>query len=591
MSTRRRAPAPTLPVGYLKSTQSTPLTSNISTQSSPFLTPPILNPVQSSPPPHVESEDYLTSKPRAGHKRRHHQSKPARKLYNTRDNASSLGSVPDQAEANRSNNGSACDICEARDPPEHDDRILDSPLQKSPIGGASPADLQHLDASKPAYLATTHRAAEIDSPAMTALRRLSQSAYDRDYPKPGALRRMSTTIATAFGLPQLSPPTSSHLSTAAASRRASAAGISPPGDASTRKRTRSTKTNDHKVTACRERNTEFASSLEIPSTISLRKPSNVGQAITGRRDTDAATTAASSRHTDAPHISPPSVELVAFYSEHRYSPTQSPSFKRADSLAPVKGRKTSVIENWSNSAAIRRQSCAAELAITYADVHIAQGTFSVSPNTRALSPVSEASAQRVSAVKLRSTSSVHEIIWREDETTSGSSISCSSHGSSSPLRATQVLTISNPSFDNNSSCIQASKAPSEADHRVPYLEAPDNEEDPKQKSYFRQVSWDEDTAAQKMDQDNAFSEETPKAGLLWSPLPEQHVVQHSSAAPSGIDQSYKPPKSGEQPAVESFPPLVYQGSAEEPKFPEKINAGPDPPELFKALSASKEQNT
>ncbi|MCJ1305974.1 hypothetical protein MMC08_008791 [Hypocenomyce scalaris] len=75
-----------------------------------------------------------------------------------------------------------------------------------------------------------------------------------------------------------------------------------------------------------------------------------------------------------------------------------------------------------------RQSGVADPAITFADVHTAPGTFPITASSQksSLSPLAQ--LRRKSAVHIVSRSSIHEIIWNEDDSASG----CSSDDADSP---------------------------------------------------------------------------------------------------------------------------------------------------------------
>ena len=79
----------------------------------------------------------------------------------------------------------------------------------------------------------------------------------------------------------------------------------------------------------------------------------------------------------------------------------------------------------------RRCSFPAEAALTFADVHVAPGSFAVEPRSRRASLNPAECLRRISVVHFRSHNSFHEVIWREDETTSGGSLA---RDSTSPPR-------------------------------------------------------------------------------------------------------------------------------------------------------------
>ena len=78
---------------------------------------------------------------------------------------------------------------------------------------------------------------------------------------------------------------------------------------------------------------------------------------------------------------------------------------------------------------LRSTSTVVEPATTYTDVHTAPQTFASVPFSKC-SPSTPAKVRRTSTVHIKSRTSVHEIIWREQETSSGSS----SSGSKSPVQ-------------------------------------------------------------------------------------------------------------------------------------------------------------
>ena len=71
-------------------------------------------------------------------------------------------------------------------------------------------------------------------------------------------------------------------------------------------------------------------------------------------------------------------------------------------------------------------SSPAESTLTFTDVHTAPGSFAVESRSRETSLSPSESFRRISVVHFRSRNSVHEVIWREDEATSGSSFASDS---------------------------------------------------------------------------------------------------------------------------------------------------------------------
>ena len=80
-----------------------------------------------------------------------------------------------------------------------------------------------------------------------------------------------------------------------------------------------------------------------------------------------------------------------------------------------------------DQSATRSRSTTISTALTVTDVCVAPGTFAIDPKSRKTSVAFGPLSRRLSLVQFRSQSSVHEIIWREDESPCDS---CSSKNSS-----------------------------------------------------------------------------------------------------------------------------------------------------------------
>ncbi|CAD6574900.1 MAG: hypothetical protein ASARMPRED_006971 [Alectoria sarmentosa] len=156
----------------------------------------------------------------------------------------------------------------------------------------------------------------------------------------------------------------------------------------------------------------FAQTLGTPATITLRKASN------------------------AP-------DLLAFYSAQTFekrpmltdlpSPAEAPRGKQPTFTCEMESqclrRGSKSVAQFSDMSNARRCSTPAEAAITFADVHVAPGSFAVGPKSGKQSLELTDFSRRISTIQFLSRNSVHEVIWQEDETTSDGSQTASSKAS------------------------------------------------------------------------------------------------------------------------------------------------------------------
>ena len=340
---------------------------------------------------------------------------------------------------------SDCELCAAD---VSDDEDSNAPLVKGSVwpiirnhlhGSAKVAKAEKIHTQIPPVLSPSiDDADEIDSPAVNALRSLSFQKPRRSDSQ--GIRRMSTVLANTFHLFKANPAVSfavapSHHASkkaAEASRRSSAHSKSLVYRDLNRRRSTFENRNDDPQT------------LETPATITLRKPSNIGclSLITTSMSASLACEPEYKRPADAP-----ASELLAFYSSpiSDKNPTfidtptpgsadmpesleQQAANSRDEELQQSR-RESKSVSSISEIQNARRFSTPAEATLTFADVHVAPGSFSVAPKSGELSTVPAEVSQRISTVQFRSRNSVHEIIWREDETTSDSSLTASSRAS------------------------------------------------------------------------------------------------------------------------------------------------------------------
>ena len=189
---------------------------------------------------------------------------------------------------------------------------------------------------------------------------------------------------------------------------------------------------------------ETSRTLETPATITLRKASNVY----ATSPTTTSMSASLDRECEHKRVEDaPACELLAFYSSPTLtskptlsdlSPPESPEAAKSLEEQPIitaDMRSTRVqtgsrsVSQFSDISNARRCSVPAEALLTIADVHVAPGSFAVETKSRKQSFVPTEFNRRISKVHFRSGDSVHEVIWREDETMSDTSLTASSGAS------------------------------------------------------------------------------------------------------------------------------------------------------------------
>ena len=270
---------------------------------------------------------------------------------------------------------------------------------------------------------------DVESPAVNALRSLSQPLTPGT--KTGTLRRMSTALAATFGF--TTPEKDSVDSSKTTCRHSTA-----PQEESQHR-------NNFSERSCPSGQTTFkgpkgaTTTLGTPATITLRKASNmfVPSPITS-------SLSASIFNEDAYKPDPlaPTSELLAFYATPVVSREGS---RRLSGPLPKASNSSSSVQvstscnqaafssselkksiSMAQSNDINCYSSPAESALTFTDVHTAPGSFAVESRSRKTSLSLPESIRRISVVHFRSRNSVHEVIWKEDETTSGSSFASDS---------------------------------------------------------------------------------------------------------------------------------------------------------------------
>lgn len=418
-----------------------------------------------SPPPRQEADDYLNVHRHRRDGRIHHRMQ-ARKHHNTREYSGemslSVHSIPSLSESK--SRGGRCESCGTSSIASDAESASDAPLLKSvkqlklqtTFLGRRPeteVDAVHVQERRLPDLQNDAFEAP-ESPAVLALRSLTMPHSEFENTEPQGLRRMSSALSNTFYFLKTRTPTTK------SSRKAS----KPPEE---NERRRNSYRNNFPCGDISRRRPTFkeskglSSMLGTPATITLRKASNV-YAPTPVMSSMAASIINEDIRKPSPEA--PAAELLAFYTTPTFmirglnaTRQVSPHSGEFPSSLATEGSSnfypsSQTVQKRSMSTAkfnqkpnVRRSSNPAEATLTFADVYVAPRTFAVEPNSRKRSLIPGEALRRISVVHFRSRNSVHEIIWREDETTSGSSLSSGSRTSASPLRQDGISRSGTPS--------------------------------------------------------------------------------------------------------------------------------------------------
>ena len=487
LSTQHRVVAPRLSAEQLKAARSAPQ-SLLGSASSGLLSPVLSDPWNRSPPPRTEADDYIGSYGHWGRKKRHGARRAKRKVNARKDSLAPIPSLDpfDQkscssreagtrTESSASNSQPFSGKTDSKTAPEC--RVLTLQSQES---GPGVKDLSLKATSSKAVTPPP-------SSAMITLRRLSQPILAPPISLPGVARRMSNALSVAFNI-RTSPKSPSF-------------GDQSPEDCSIESlMERSNRSSNNKSTHRCQNRQRLASKdqPETPASITVRKASSAHQFNAHPHDTKLVV---SPNHlhaqTNAVHIKPPNIELVAFYSEHRQEclpqnglVNSGPGMEASEALRSCTGCG-SCMPQLTSFTDSRRQSVVADPAVTFADVHIAPGTFIVYNMPSRASLALPDAPQRVSAIQFRSRNSVHEIIWKEDDdATSTSSNTCSSLRSSSPDREAQFETILPLGPHVNGSTPHSPQLTTNQGLHIPFLDSVQGPSHAQPRAKLSQVSWD-----------------------------------------------------------------------------------------------------
>ena len=426
--------------------------SDASTSTLNFLTPPVSATPNMSPPPRREAEDYMNVHVPDDHQpKRKHPKRQTRKLYNTR--AGSEGSTPQQRPLRPGprtalSKESDCELCAAGISDGDEGRGSNAPLIKD----KGRLDLrnhvhrpQNTTKVHPVHVQTWPTLSssvdvvdEPNSPAVNALRSHTIQLPARSNPQ--GLQLVSTALAHTFNLLKPKPTISFAANT---SHKASRKAEEASRRSSAHCKSLAYQDIDGGCPAFKDRK-DVPGTLGTPATITLRKASNVYAPIpiTTSMSASLSREREHKRTADAP-----ASELLAFYSspalEKRPTPTNISSPQSLEVPRSLKEQPTSAfgissqsvrrrsksVSQFNDISNARRCSPPAEAALTFTDVHVAPGSFAVGPKSRKQSLEPTEFSRRISAVQILSHDSVHEVIWREDETTSDSSLTASSRAS------------------------------------------------------------------------------------------------------------------------------------------------------------------
>lgn len=379
-----------------------------------LLSPPVSTPPASSPPPKLESEDYVgvkTKKRQWGRKGKGRGRKQRRGQEASDETIASPVAVKSGPStlASRDSYGTAYNSSQ-KDPKHY--HPIECTLPRSATfpntGGPRNAQQPTLLRIHTLMHASTEPKAnkETHSLALESLRR-----YDcqRGQQANSKLRRLSESLETAIGkvMPMDRNPTMRSL-----------------GNKSSRGTQPATLGLDQSDQIPKDN----LMSTNTPASITLRKPS---KAVTLMSSPVPETMANSPVAVSSVDSKIEYSELVAFRSivkgsntlgEPEKIPLHSKVRTRSSTISLGSSERESpkgLIER--DDLKSTRRSRTASTVLTFADTHVTLGIFAAEPKRRQASVASGFQSRRLSMVQLLSSDSIHEIIWREGESTSDSS--------------------------------------------------------------------------------------------------------------------------------------------------------------------------
>ncbi|KAL8731064.1 MAG: hypothetical protein Q9181_004451 [Wetmoreana brouardii] len=431
--------------------------STVSKPGSLYLSPPISSPSLMSPPPRHEAGDYLSLHASLGGKKKHHTRAPVVSKISPFVVSSRALEQASVAEGHRS--------------------LVDSQWQ--------PRDSERPPSVPPAE--------DNESPAILSLRRLSQAASNKVMNVPSNANEPPNPLHKAV-------ESLFRASNAGSSIRKSSIGDSATPKFGLRRRSTAFRDGDRRRPSKTETEAAMAG-LEIPATITLRKATGLFQlAPTPKEPThDLAGESAITREE-----SPTTCTLVGFGSRPLDEPQQVSERQDAINirkLSTISTKEYDLLTSTPTSrvpgiSSSRRQSLA-ETAVTVTNIFPSPAVLASPTRTASLASDPD---RRFSVVQINSRKSVHQVIWREDDTSSSSATS------SDPISPTGSFSNKIPETVENSPLqrsVVSSKdgtgnsSPQNSNERTPTsnvlsereIDAPVHEMRPRPEGQMLQWSW------------------------------------------------------------------------------------------------------
>ena len=553
---QRRAPPPSLAsLDSLNPHKSKPASLRSSPALAPFspslLSPPVVNVPLSSPPPQLEGEDYLSTTPQdASHRKRQHKGK--------RRTSSSL----QQSSGIKSDRASGI---EEKVFGTNSNQLVDDGTRSIDTGGSgkSPKPWPVIDTAElmikrrgtKSFLAPSTDPQSVegdltatsqskmddeqDSAATSSLRRMSQATKAFSVSQAQHIRRISRALTTNFRIP---PEKKGSIDSTATNNldKIIVSDISKD-DINAFLHATKAQTPESQYQARRTATALGRVAHDTPTTITLRKASDAYLVVIEPKGGKSCSLLDAQAQAYEPTVEnhEQSVALMGFRSERRYEPRKSlwyslPLLSDQSQQVPSEPAQNETTTAPADSPtptaclpSIQPRTLPSETAITFSSMH---SVALNAPTKRRSRNTSVSSRQRrTSTVRIQSRSSVHQIIWAEDENTNVSSGSSRNSVDSIQVQNTGPIQIS-----GNVTSLQASRS---APASPSYKPTPFGPQHSQEENIFE---WSWSASPHKM-----CDEE-----LLASPLPASPVQnprhQHSRRRPSESKDS----------SVESFPPLL-----------------------------------